>query len=243
MTYERARQGELPAWLSDPIGKAFQASIGAAQDEEELLLKKGVLLRTIDNASDDSLDFIGGNFDEPRFADESNDHYRARLPLVWDWKAQLGTKEGIINPLVSFADALDPSTPMRVEVKEDWQWHAAHGAWYSRIWVLLSNTPWLPLTPPFQAGFIGAPNANRDNIRTLGSTATRAHVVEVKKQILKRKAPHAYPIAVLVFFEDSAVLGAGLRMPFQTGAHTCVWPMGRSFLPRRAPFKSGGFLI
>lgn len=100
------------------------------------------------------------------------------------------------------------------------------GSWYSRFWVMLG--PVLPYAP-LRAPFMGGPEV------TLGSTATRRNVRDVKHQILKWKSPHGYPVKVILHNDGVILLGIDphgkgkLKLPFTCPLESprATWRIGK----------------
>lgn len=125
------------------------------------------------------------------------------------------------------------------------EWKGAVGSWYSRFWVVLGpdfgTFAWTPLRMPFVLGYP----------TTLGSTATPEEIAAVKRQILKWKAPHAYPVKVILKFPGVILMGErGLKMPFRCHdfgglAPTCTWQIGKLMNDTlgNMPFVMGGYKV
>ena len=127
-----------------------------------------------------------------------------------------------------------------MRVYQDFQATFANGAWYPRFYVVLGpdygTTGIAPLTLPFTLG---------DAL--LGSTATAAQERAIKRQILKWKSAHSYPVYVFLIFPGSSLLGPMLTLPFPLGgggASFAKWYIGRLFgYDTTMPFQFGGFTV
>jgi hypothetical protein len=237
--YRELQRGNIPgdgewtdaAWLRGPNAQAFLGLLGDAKDTALGELRAGVKARWPGLGPPDALYLQGQGFDIERFPGESDDVYTARLQKAWQTHRLAGTSAAIVESLRAYGI-------VDVQVVEDWEGSFAPGSWYSRFWVILGpdfGTLGLePLAMPFSLG-----NA------TLGTTATPEHVRAIKRQILKWKDTHGYPVGVLLRFGDPAVLGLGLSMPFPLGgakrSGVAFWPMGaRNMLGSMTmPFELG----
>lgn len=147
-TFKRARVEELPAWLSDEIGEAHQATVGEMQDVELRKLKDGVLATLLDTAPDDALPHLGATYYLPPFLKETAERHRARLDASWETHERGGRRDGITG-ILSDMQIVD------VDLREDHEWTGAPGEWFSRIWPIVGPDfgpvlQTLPLTTPFE---------------------------------------------------------------------------------------------
>lgn len=192
--------GDLPRYPDGSVdeGRAWARAVGSAQDRELVLLRTAALARLPQYTPDDALDQLGqGGFVLERFPDEGDDTYRARLEAAFNTYRLGGTAAGVIASLraYGFVDVL---------VLPIWQSPApiapatAYTS-YSEFYVFLGpgfgTTGILPLIlgSAWNLGISGSG-------LTLGSTMTRAQIIATKRQILRWKAAHGYPVKVFLLF-------------------------------------------
>lgn len=236
MGFERARREELPTWLDDEVGQEFEGVRGRAQDVEIRNLKDAVVMSQLEGAADEGLDRLGPGYQIERFFGESHASYRRRLERAWEMWKMAGTR-GTDEVPSATVQSLREYGIEDVELREDHEWEAALGEWFSRYWVILGPTmPWGPMQTPFQT---------QAGVTTQGSTATASEVRAVKRQVLKWKSPHGYPVQIILRFPGSIITGFGLTTPFQTNEPTCRWPLGKvigtTFFA--TPFTLGGWQL
>lgn len=240
-SFETARQEELPGWIDDEVGQAFVGSFGAQQDGELRTLKDGILATMLESAPDDALDVIGSTFRLPRFIRETNDAYRARLEGAWD-QYDIGGQAAAIVAILKAMGIVD------VVLKEDDAWDAYPGEWFTRFTIVIGPDfgTWLPfagMTTPFVTG--EATSTVTGGATTQGSSAVRAEVLQIKREILKWKGLAALPVQVLVVLDSDVAIGGLFSTPFVTSPEVAYWPIGK-FLgigTFSTPFSTGGFLL
>lgn len=241
MTFAVARVQELPPSADGPQGQAIATVLGGAQDQEQALLTEAQLMRYPPRTPDDALDLLGSDssierFDgEPAGTADPPTGYSGRLNARWKTWKKAGSAQAIIDSLVAWGIPAG-----NVRVYQDFQATFATGAWYSRFYVVLGpdygTTGIGPLTMPFTLG---------DAL--LGSTATAAQERAIKRQILKWKSAHSYPVYIFLIFPGSSLLGPMLTLPFPLGgggASFAKWYLGRLFgVDTTMPFQLGGFTV
>lgn len=220
-------------WLFGPNAQRFLELLGTAKDEGLEELREAVKARWPGIGPPSALGLQGQGFEIERFSGESDSEYTARLSKAWETHKLAGTKDAIVESLKAYGIE-------DVEVLEDWEGYFATGDWYSRFWVVLGpnfGTLGLrPLTMPFALG-----------AATLGTTATVEQVRAIKRQILKWKDAHGFPVGVLLRFGDAPILGIGLVLGFVLGGSGCngraFWGIGnRNMLGTMTmPFRLGGY--
>jgi hypothetical protein len=226
--FEALQRGDIPgggqwtdaAWLRGPSAQAFLALLGSEKDAAMAELRAAVKARWPGLGPADALHFQGQGFDIERFAGESDELYDARLQRAWETHRLAGTASAIVESLHAYGIT-------DVAIVEDWEGHFAPGDWYSRFWVVLGpdfgTLALKPLAMPFSLGEV-----------TLGTTATVDQVHAIKRQVLKWKDTHGYPVGVILRFGDAPVLGMDLVMPFvldgSPGSGFAVWAMGSTHL-------------
>jgi len=225
----RENEAETIPWLGS-FAAALEAAYGRGQDVDLETLKLGMYLRWANTCPDDALDRVGVRFKLPRLGpDETNDSYRARLIAVWETWIFAGTTKAIVDSIRAWGIP-------DVEVYRDYEGHFASGEWYSRFWVVLGpnygTKAFQPLTMPFVQPV------------TMGSTATIAQVNELKRQLLQWKAPHGYPVKVILRFGDVSLQKINTTMPFvQSGETSIQWRIGKlqNDTIKTFPFVQGGY--
>jgi Phage tail protein (Tail_P2_I) len=238
--FESLQRGDIPGggqwtdaeWLRGPNAQAFLVLLGAEKDAMVDELRAAVKARWPGIGPPDALGLQGQGFDIERFPGESDELYTARLQRAWETHKLGGTAAAVVESLHAYGIP-------DVRIVEDWEGEFAPGNWYSRFWVVLGPDfgalGIAPLTMPFE---LGAP--------TLGSTASVDQVRAIKRQVLKWKDTHGYPVRIILRFGNAPVLGMALSMPFALGAApgsgTASWSLGSGNLlgGMTMPFTLGG---
>jgi len=242
MTFVQARLQELPPCLDGPQGQGIVSALGTAQDDEQILLTKSILLRYPARLPDDALDIFGTDSSIERFDGEPNGTaipptgYRGRLIARWDTWKKAGSAQAII-------DSLNAWGLPHVQIAQDFEGHYFQGTMYSRFEVIIRTYPGIdplyfrPLSAPF------TPDAS--GTITGGSTATIFQVRAIKKQVLKWKAAHSYPVRVIIAFDDVILGNINSTPPFTPPdpSQACLWNLGKLVSENitTAPFTPGGY--
>lgn len=233
MGYRDARENEAETipWLGEFAAK-LEAGYGRGQDRELELLKDGVLARWPTTCPDDALDRVGVTFQIVRFSNEESDtSYRARENAAWETWTYAGTTPGVVASIQAWGIP-------DVEVKRDHDGHFASGDWYSRYWTFLGpnygDKVIEPLTAPFVTPCTG------------GTTATAAWVRELKKQAIFWKAPHGYPVKIILRFGGVILGNINSTPPFtppEDGGVAIEWRIGKLIGDTviTAEFVAGGY--
>jgi hypothetical protein len=229
-TFEGARLGELPPYLDGVQGRGIVRVLGRAQDVEQAKLTDAVLIRYPLRTPIDALDHLGASSNIERFTGEPNGtpvpptNYHGRLVGRWDTWIKAGSAQGIIDSLNYYGIA-------DVTVAQDWQTGIVPGAWYSRFDVILGPT--LPYTPMILGVWVLGESG------TLGSSATVLEVKAIKRQILKWKSAHSYPVRIILDFGAVAASGFG-----PDAGDMAVWHLGKLFGEDTSmPFTLGGYIL
>jgi hypothetical protein len=211
--------------LSDPASVNLVGYSGRGKDDE-LEPGSGLLVDAVKNrwptvCADDALDEIGRTLDLERYFDETDATYRERLEGAFDAWAWAGTAKGIEDQLVALMHGLDAAAA-DATVWEDWEgvFSPWTGGWYSRFLVTLRWSPWSTLVLDGDTSILDA--------CTLGSTATEAEILTVKRVILKWKDAHSLPVRVVVILGPCDLLDvdATLGLSMLCGAEQWItWPM------------------
>jgi len=240
--FRELQRGNIPgggqwtdaAWLRGPNAQAFLELLGEEKDLALVDLREAIKARWPGIGPFSALGLQGQGFDVERFPGETDEAYTARLSSAWETHKLAGTKRAIIESLRAYGvpDAL---------VFEDWEGAFAPGDWYSRFWVVLGpdfgSLGLHPLSMPFELGSA-----------TLGTSATLDQVRAIKRQILKWKDTHGFPVGVVLRFGDAPILGVGLALGFPLGGSEgngrAFWRIGAGNMlgSMSMPFKlSGGY--
>ena len=191
-----------------PDGLLWAGVVGGVQDTEATMLRAALLAHYPAQVPDDGLDALGnGAYGLPRYPDEDNATYRARLVAAWQIYSLAGSPKGVIDSLnawglpdvaifASYQAAFGPGW-QNSDYSEFWPWL---GPGYGSTGI----GPLLWEVPPWDSGW------------TWDSTATRDQIVAIKQQVLRWKAVHGYPVRIFLVF------GAGNIGP--------LWDIG--FLPQ-----------
>jgi len=234
------QRGDIPGggqwtdaeWLRGPNAQAFLGLLGEEKDLALVDLREAVKARWPGIGPPSALALQGQGFDIERFPGETDEEYTGRLSKAWETHTLAGTKAAIVASLRAYG-------VQDVEVIEDCEGSFAPGSWYSRFWVVLGPDfgalALEPLRMPFALGS-----------RTLGTTATPDQVRAIKRQILKWKDTHGYPVGVILRFGDAPILGVGLSLGFPLGGWKkrgrVFWRIGEGNMlgSISMPFKLGG---
>ncbi len=238
--FEALQRGDTPGggpwtdaeWLRGPNAQAFLGLLGEEKDARIVELRAAVKARWPGIGPPDALFLQGQGFDIERFPGESDELYTARLQRAWETHRLGGTAAAVVESLRAYGIP-------DVQIVEDWEGEFAPGNWYSRFWVILGPDFGAlgigPLTMPFALG----PG-------TLGATATVDQVRAIKRQILKWKDTHGFPVGIILRFGDVPLLGVVLSMPFvlggSKGSGKAFWRLGSGNLlgEMTMPFTLGG---
>jgi hypothetical protein len=239
-TFEGARLGELPPYLDGVQGRGIVRVLGRAQDVEQAKLTDAVLIRYPLRTPIDALDHLGASSNIERFTGEPNGtpvpptNYHGRLVGRWDTWIKAGSAQGIIDSLNYYGIA-------DVTVAQDWQTGIVPGAWYSRFDVILGPT--LPYTPMILGVWVLGESG------TLGSSATVLEVKAIKRQILKWKSAHSYPVRIILDFGAVAASSVDAVVYAASGfgpdaGDMAVWHLGKLFGEDTSmPFTLGGYIL
>jgi hypothetical protein len=238
--FELARLGELPTFLDGPNGRGCAAALGRAQDVEQALLTDAVLMRYPARCPADALNILGADSAIERFPNEPDGTavpptgYQGRLIARWATWKKAGSAGGIIDSLNAYGIT-------DVIVAQDWQTGIVPGDWYSRFDVILGPT--LPYTPMILGAWVLGESG------TLGSSATVLEVLAIKRQILKWKSAHSYPVRIILDFGAVAASSVDAVVYAASGfgpdaGDMAVWHIGKLFgQDTSMPFTLGGYEV
>jgi hypothetical protein len=151
MSYREWQRRLAPPWLQEGVGGRFLEGLGEAKDNLAEAVRQATLARMIQRAPGDALSLIGEERLLPKFPNEPEDAYRARLMAAWEFWRKAGTLPGLVYWLLVMGyDAYvhehfrdDPSIwaefsvylwPYRPEFTTD-RWDDEVGVWDD-------DTPW-----------------------------------------------------------------------------------------------------
>ena len=210
--------------LDGPQGQGMARALGRPQDVEQALLTDAVLMRYPARCPADALPFLGADSNIERFPGEPDGTanpptgYHGRLMARWETWKKAGSAQGVIASLraYGFTD---------VQLVQDFEAHYFQGDWYSRFQVIVGPDfgalAFAPLVAPFTTDAEGS--------TTGGSTATISQVRAVKRQILKWKAVHSYPVRIILRFGDVVLGNINSTPPFTPPdpSLVCRWDLGK----------------
>jgi hypothetical protein len=256
--FEQYDQDQLRIPHRGPTGLALAAAIGREQDNELSLLRVALRSRTPWTCPDDALDALGAWYRLPRYPGEPNGTapsapvatdgtgYRSRLCNAWETWEKAGSAEGLEDQIRAAFPGLD----VRIYTTDEGCFGPDPRGSYSRFWIFLGpNYGGTGIRELLLGSF------TLGGTTTLGTTATRAQIVLLKKVILRWKATHGYPVKVVLLFGSGPVLGIGMAggaKPLTLGtfilgrARVVAWPIGRTLndtLPTLGSFVLGDYEI
>lgn len=235
-TFVSNRIAELPTAFRDPEGEAWATGMGTVQDGEAALLRTAALAGVPQYCPDDALDQVGGWMGIPRLDGEvdgtTTTGYRGRLCSTFTIWEKAGAPQSIIDSLVAYGIA---DVTVELDYTDVWM----PGDWYSRFWVVLGPT--MPWTEVLLGTWVLGEG-------TLGSSATRAEVIAVKKQVLQWKDVRGYPVAVVLNWNDiQPPFGADVTMGATIlggGPNFTRWEIGKIYgLDTFMPYTLGGYTL
>lgn len=220
-TWAEFRERMLPPYMRGPEGRGYARGLGATVDERIVVLRTAALARNPRRCPDDALDAVGQAYNLPRFDGEPDgtltSGYRGRLCAVWDTWDKAGSADAIIASLRAYGFTDVEVYATCPQYREDGTvvpaWPEATG--YADFWVLL-GPDFGTVTPP--------------GVQTWGdfvwggetvwsSTAALSMFRAVRGQVLKWKAIHAFPVAVIFYLGDGFVWGPSTWGDGDWGGH------------------------
>ena len=199
--FDLAQRKQLPVWIADDQGQAFEATFGQAKDTELGLLKEAVKARWPTVGPDDALYFQGRDRDILQAPVETSAEYRLRLSAAPDlWNPWGGTPKGLEDRFNPYGL---PSGTAVVSL-DNWQITTdGNSDWFSRVFILVDSNVgtgahW------FTDGLWNDPG-NWDDLGVWDSSATVADLDYLRKSIRAWKSAQSYPvwIAVLLIGGDN----------------------------------------
>jgi hypothetical protein len=211
-----------PAFLRDYWGQRLMGILGLSWDgiAEGATIAVGATKLYSDERATDVLDLIGEERMLPRFPDETDTDYEARLHDAWELWQQAGTRNGIAQMFDRWGGKV-----LNHARNADWNWDAQPSNW-SRIWVILFDHGWT------EGPALGDPDmpALGDPSWTLGSTATPDEVRAARNIVRSFKEAHATCVNVIVVLDEagwSAAMATGpdgtWNNPVNRSPSACYW--------------------
>jgi hypothetical protein len=210
-----------PAFLRNYWGQRLMGILGLNWDgiAEGATIAVGATKLYSDERATDVLDLIGEERMLPRFPDESDTDYEARLHDAWELWQQAGTRGGIMEMF----DRWDGKGGTFAR-NANWVWDSQATTNWSRIWVVLYTHPWT--AGPDLGG--SWPALGSDPDLTLGSTATVDDVRAARNIVRTFKEAHAVCVNVIVVLDAVGWLAAGgpdgtWDNPSNRSTTACYW--------------------
>ncbi len=240
-SFREHRLATLDPVLRDEAGEAWSEGLGAGEDAELEIIRGAALARFPARCPDDALAVVGEAFALDRYPAHTDATYRAALKIAFPTHKKKGSAEGIEDQIRAFG-----IPDVRVYAAYEGQFGPDPDVAYSQFWIFigpdLGSLGIELLVLPF---VLGEPT-------TLGTTATRAQIVSLKRIILRWKALHGYPVKIVLLFGTGPILGIGelggdtpLTLGSFTlgGGSTVSWPIGRTMNDTLPTLGSPGFIL
>lgn len=193
---------DRPRWLTgltDGWGQLWHRAIGAVADIARDAVLEAQRAGLVSLSPDDAVPYHAAERDLEQYSGETVDAWRERLGRAWDQWEQAGREDGMVAQLTRSLQGTAPGFDA-IDIYEQWDWGSVSGTQSSRIWVILGDgvesLPWEPMT-------LGSFTLGDGS--TLGSTATRAEVVELVRIARKWKSAHSYLMGVILVFPGQSL--------------------------------------
>lgn len=190
--FENAQVKNLPTFIGDSQGQAFQATFGRTKDRGIVLYKEAAKLRYPSTDRPDALPYQGHDRRILRAPTETDEQYAARLLTaheIWLWA---GTPTAMVNIFKPYGYT-SATCAVRGTHEGLASWDG-NSAWFSRFAIYLSGSPgywaadgaWSD-TPPdaWDEGEAG---------ETWDSTVTTADIDYIRASIREFKSPRSFPL-------------------------------------------------
>ncbi len=242
MTFREYRAETLDPVLRDEAGEAWSEGLGAGEDAALDLFRDAALARFPGRCPVDALGVVGEAYALERYPSHTDATYRAALKIAWPTRKKQGSAVAIEDQIRAFG-----IPDVRVYSAYEGTFGPDPLADYAEFWVFLGpDLGSLGIDLLVLGAFVlGVPV-------TLGTTATRLHIVSLKRLILKWKAAHSYPVKLVLLFGSGPLLGVGIAggaTPLTLGSFTLggaeavSWPMGRTMNDTLPTLGSSGFIL
>jgi hypothetical protein len=198
MGFEAARKKQLPTYVGNATGQAYQGALGALDDAELDVLKDGIDARLPIYAPHDAYPLLGADRGLLRAPIENEQAYVARLEQAHDIRYWDGTKPAIQQILAPYGIT---AAQCIVHDNCDGDWDG-NREWFSRFFVLVDVTT----NGYFATDGNWNDNGTYDDGGLWDSTISQADARYWRRSIRGLKAPASYPV-VLAFVK---VFGDGL---------------------------------
>jgi hypothetical protein len=241
-SFREYRLEQLDPVLRDEAGEAWSEGLGDREDVELELMKSAAQARLPGRCPDDALGPVGEAYALDRYPAHTDATYRAALKIAFPTHRKKGAAEAIEDQIRAFG-----IPDVRVYAAYEGEFGPDPRADYAEFWVFLG--------PDFGSTGIGLLILGDwilGSGATLGTTATRAQIVSLKRIILRWKALHGYPVKIILLFGSGPILGVGIAggaRPLTLGsftlggATTIAWPIGRTMNDTLPTLGSDGFIL
>jgi hypothetical protein len=235
MGFESTRPQAIPTWLQDPTGEAYQAGVGAVEDDTLLGLKEAAKIRwplegCIDPSDDAALEAQAQNRQISRAPGEAGLGFRGRLANAFDLAYWRGTRSAYFNVFEPYwPEAHTPCTaelirdaeglPFLAQTPSSSDWIQVYGnhdvggywdgnsEWFSRVFVHVdSHTEDGPFTTD---GLWDDPGVWDDG-RLWDCNISELDAKYIRYEIRRTKALPAYPVTIAFWLHD---ITNGLQFP------------------------------
>lgn len=187
--FETAQADALPPWLHDAQGEAFARTFGGIKDDELAVLKGAVQLPWPSVGPDDALALQGRDRGMPRAPGESLDRYRLRLQDPFGHWQAAPTKAGIAAIFAPYGWSAATAVVLNnYEGTTD-----GNLAAWSRFLVVLGDSGGLIIADTIWSDPGAWDDGGLWDLNGIG-------VVDLdwmRQEVRNRKAPDAYPVALL----------------------------------------------
>ncbi len=236
------RKATLDPVLADDAGEAWCEGLGAGEDAELELQRAAALARQPTRCPDDALVVVGEAYGLERYEAHTDVTYRAALKLAWPTRKKQGSAEAVEDQIRAFG-----IPDVRVYAAYEGNFGPDPLADYAEFWPFLGpNFGSTGIAELLLGGFVLGGDT------TLGSTATRAQIVSIKRIVRKWKAAHGYPVKIVLLFGEGPILGIGIAggaTPLTLGSFTLGgarsiwWRFGRTLNDTLPTLGSSTFIL
>lgn len=188
---------QLPDWLADAQGIAFEQSFGATKDSGLALLKDAIKARWPSADQPDALPMQGRDRRILRAPPETDAQYAARLQLAHDIWLWAGTPTSMVNILAPYgysAAMLSDYASSNVSVLNNWRGILEGDQWFSRFIVLVASKYW---TGPAQWDQ-NVVEWSDTTVQTWDSSMTQMDVDYLRSSVRTFKSDWSYPVLIAV---------------------------------------------
>ncbi len=236
------RKATLDPVLADDAGEAWCEGLGGGEDAELELQRAAALARQPTRCADDALVVVGEAYGLERYEAYTDATYRAALTIAWPTRKKQGSAVAVEDQIRAFG-----IPDVRCFAAYEGNFGPDPLADYAEVWPFLG--------PDYGSTGIGELLLGSFVLGsgvTLGSTATRAQIITIKRIVLKWKAAHGYPVKIILLFGEGPILGVGVteEPPPLTlgsftlgGARSIWWRFGRTMNDTLPTLGSSAFIL